>query len=343
MNRSLSPLRRPVVFSFLALTGTTFAQADNAVLPSGSKSDDFVTTASLRQPAVSEVNGKVDYAGGNMNSSEGNNFSASITLPVTHQFGFQADALYSRISNLNFYGGAGHLFWRDPGVGLLGLTGGYLYRNGADNINTYQVGAEGQFYYKQFTFGFFGGVGAIDYKYAAPFIDTDPTRFVGRISADYYPLENLRVGASYTTAFKDNLGRGEIEYQTPINGLAITGEVAFGNHGYDDWLIGMRYYFGGKKTLRERQRQDDPPGLMSQVLQSLGLYGAEYNRKANAYVAANPDSGFTGGGSYGVIDINQIYRTTDPTTAILPPTPQNQSSLLRDSNPSVSTERTRGR
>jgi hypothetical protein len=59
---------------------------------------------------------------------------------------------------------------------------------------------------------------------------------------------------------------------------------------------------------------------MSQVLQSLGLYGAEYNRKANAYVAANPDSGFTGGGSYGVIG-TEIFRTTDPTTAILPPVP----------------------
>ena len=339
MNQSLSPFGLLLACSILTLAGTAFAQAGNAVLPPGSQPDGFVTAASLRQPAVSEVNGKVDYAGGNMNSSEGNNFSASITLPVTHQFGFQADALYSRISDLNFYGGAGHLFWRDPGVGLLGLTGGYLYRDGVDNINTYQIGAEGQFYYKQFTFGFFAGIGSIDYKYAAPFIDTDPMRFVGRVSVDYYPLENLRVGASYTTAFENNLGRGEIEYQTPINGLAITGEVAVGDHGYDDWLIGMRYYFGGKKTLRERQRQDDPPGLMSQVLQSLGLYGAEYNRKANAYVAANPDSGFTDGGSYGL----EVWWISPISPITLPPTPQNQSSPLRDSNPSVSAERTRGR
>ncbi len=337
MNQSLSPVGLPFACSILALAGTAFAQTDNAVLPPGSKSDDFVTIASLRQPAVSGVNGKVDYAGGNMNSSAGNNFSASITLPVTHQFGFQADALYSRISDLNFYGGAGHLFWRDPGIGLLGLTGGYLYRDGMDNINTYQVGAEGQFYYKQFTFGFFGGIGSIDYKFSAPFIDTDPTRFVGRVSADYYLLENLRVGASYTTAFENNLGRGEIEYQTPINGLAITGEVAVGNHGYDDWLIGMRYYFGGKKTLRERQRQDDPPGLMPQILQSLGLYGAEFNRKAKTWGAANPDSGFTGGDGYGV----EEWILTGPSPITFPSASQNQSSLLRDSNPSVSAERTR--
>jgi len=257
-------------------------------------------TASLRQPpAVSEINGRVDYSGGNMNSAEGHNFSGSITLPVSHQFGFQADALYSRISDLNFYGGAGHLFWRNPDHGLLGLTGGYLYRDGFESVDTFQAGAEGELYWRQFTFGFFAGLGSIDYQYSAPFIDTNPTRFIGRVSADYYPIDNLRVGAFFTSAFKDYFGKAEAEYQLPINGLALTGEVALGNHGYDHWLLGVRYYFGGKKTLRDRQRQDDPRGLMPQILQSLGVYGAEFNRKENAYLAAHPSSsGSSGGGDY---------------------------------------------
>lgn len=299
------------------MTGVASAETNTnnpAVTYSGP--DGFATTASLRAPAVSAVNGKVDYSGGNMNSSVGNNFGGSISLPVSHQFGFQADALYSRISDLNFYGGAGHLFWRDPKIGLLGLAGGYLYRDGVDPVNTYQAGAEGELYWKQFTFGFFGGVGSIDYKYPAPFIDTQPTRFVGRISADYYPLENLRVGAAFVTAFQDNLGRGEMEYQTPIPGVALTGEVAFGDHGYDDWLIGVRYYFGGKKTLRARQREDDPPSLMPQILQSLGLYGAEYNHQANAYASTHPETGSSSGGGYGVITIMPVGPTPP-----LPPMP----------------------
>ena len=131
---------------------------------------------------------------------------------------------------------------------------------------------------------------------------TNPTRFVGRVSTDYYPIDNLRVGASFTTAFHDNLAKGEIEYQTPINGLALTGEAALGNNGYDHWLLGVRYYFGGKKSLRDRQRQDDPRGLMPQILHSLGVYGAEFNRKENAYIAAHPSSsGNSGGGGYGLI------------------------------------------
>ncbi|HEY5043222.1 MAG TPA: hypothetical protein VIK53_14605 [Verrucomicrobiae bacterium] len=288
----------------LATTGAVQAQTTPAVPEPGGNFNNFATTDSLHLPAVSEINGKVDYSGGNMNSAEGHNFSGSITLPISHQFGFQADALYSRISNLNFYGGAGHLFWRNPDYGLLGLTGGYLYRDGADTVDTFQAGAEGELYWRQFNFGFFGGLGSIDYQYSAPFIDTNPTRFIGRVSADYYPLENLRVGASFTSAFKDYFGKAEAEYQLPINGLALTGEVALGNHGYDHWLLGVRYYFGGKKTLRDRQRQDDPRGLMPQILQSLGVYGAEFNRKENAYIAAHPSSsGSSGGGDYGVITI----------------------------------------
>ena len=292
------------VFFMLVITGTVWAQ-DAPLPPASNDSSNTVTKAIVeRQPAVSEINGKVDYAGGDMNSSEGHNFSGSISLPILHQFGIQGDAFYSRISDLNFYGGAGHFFCRQPDMGLLGLTGGYLYRDGVDNISTFQVGAEGEYYWRQFTFGFFGGLGSIDYRYAAPFIDTNPTRFVGRISADYYVLENLRIGASFTTAFRDSLGKGELEFQTPISGLAWTAEAAWGDHGYDHWLFGVRYYFGGKKTLRDRQRQDDPRSLMPQILHSLGVYGAEFNRKERAYVNANPGSGSSGGG-YG--DFEETY------------------------------------
>jgi hypothetical protein len=284
-----------VVIPFLALTGTVFAQ-----------------TAS----AVSEFNGKLDYAGGWMNSAEGHTVSGSVSFPLAQQFGFQADALYSRITDLDFYGGAGHLFWREPDTGLVGLAGGYLYRRGVD---TFQVGAEGEYYLNRFTLGAFAGVGSIKYAQPVPFIDTNPTRFVGRVSIGYYPMDDLLVSASYTTAFKDNLVKGNLEYQTPIKGLALTAEAAYGDHGYDHLLFGVRYYFGGKKALRDCHRQDDPPCLMQQILHGLGLYGAEYNRAGRRYAAEHP--AFNGGSfdSYGCQEEIWLPNPTEPIPIPIPP------------------------
>jgi len=177
--------------------------------------------------------------------------------------------------------------------------------------------------------GAFAGVGQINYANTAPLIDTNPTRFIGRVSVDYYPIKDLRAGVSYTAAFGDNLGRAELEYQTPIRGLALTAEAAKGDHGYDHLLFGVHYYFGSKKSLSDRQRQDDPPGFMQQVLQGLGLYGAEYNQKGNAYL---PSQGVSSGdyGSYGS-DIESVWgRFTPPSPTPYPGTPPPTTPGHRD-------------
>lgn len=309
-----------LLLPLIASSAAVHAQTSNPTPEASDKPNPFKTDIALRPPAVEEINGKVSYAGGGMNSAEGHHFDGSITFPLARQFGFQADALYSHIGSLDFYGGAGHLFWRNPDFGLIGVTGGYLTRSGVD---TFQVGAEGEYYLDRFTFGFFAGAGSISYDHSAPLIDTNPTRFIGRVSADWYALEELRLGVSCTTAFRNNLVKGEAEYQTPIRGLAVTAEVAVGDHHYDHWLLGVRYYFGGNKSLRDRQRRDDPRGLMPQILHGLGVYGAEYNRKGRAYAAAHPGAGgWSGGGSYGSVERQRRNFMWDPHPPIppLPPT-----------------------
>ncbi len=78
----------------------------------------------------------------------------------------------------------------------------YLARQ---SVDTFQVGAEGEYYLGRFTFGAFAGIGSIRYANSVPFINTNPTRFVGRISADYYLLDDLRLGVSYINAFHDKV------------------------------------------------------------------------------------------------------------------------------------------
>lgn len=289
----------------VGLAAAVHAQTLNPTAEADDKSGSYKSDVTLRPRAVAGVNGKLGYTGGNMNSAEGHNFDGSLTLPISRQFGFQADALYSRIDSQDFYGGAGHLFWRNPDIGLIGIVGGYLARRGVD---TFQAGAEGEYYLNRFTFGFFAGVGSISYDNAAPIIDTNPTRFMSWVSADWYALDDLRLGVSYATAFRNNLVKGEAEYQTPIRGLALTVEVAAGEHDYEHWLLGVRYYFGGNKSLRDRQRRDDPRSLMPHILHGLGVYGAEFNRKGKAYLAAHPGAGsLSGGGSYGLVATKAGY------------------------------------
>jgi hypothetical protein len=103
-------------------------------------------------------------------------------------------------------------------------------------------------------------------------------RFNRSVSADYYLTDYSRVGASYTTAFPAKFYNGEGEYQTPMRGVALTEKVAGGDQGYYHWLVGMSYYFGGNKSLRDRQPREAPPNMIPQVQHGLDVYGAEYNR-----------------------------------------------------------------
>src|SRR6185369_14837036 len=118
--------------AFLVSGTATQAQTNSAVSGDTGKPRFSWANPSLQEPAVSEINGKIGYSGGSMNSAEGHNFDGSITFPISQPFGIQGDALYSRVSDQDFYGGAGHFFWRNPEVGLLGLAGGYLSRSGVD-------------------------------------------------------------------------------------------------------------------------------------------------------------------------------------------------------------------
>lgn len=273
------------------------------------------TEASLSMPAVSSVNGKVEYSGGWMESEEGHNFAGSITLPVGERFGIQADGLYTRVSGRDFFGGAGHFFWRDPNIGLVGLSGGGVQTDGV--LHSYQGLMEAEYYFSRVTVGVLAGVGRISYDDPAPFIDTNPTKFVSTFSLNWYACDNLRLGASYSYLFDNQLGQVEAEYQTPWRGLCLTAEYARGENSYDHALLGVRFYFGKDKSLKARQRQDDPPSLARHILTGVGLYGAESNRKWREFdkmvTSAGSDYGVYGAIlTMGSIEYNRPFVTWDP-------------------------------
>lgn len=247
--------------------------------------------------AVSGLNGKIGYSHGNMDSDPGNNLNGSFSLPVGQQFGFQADGLYTRVSSRDFYGTGGHFFWRDSDRGLVGLNVGIIDEI---TITSYQGGLETEWYLQDFTLGFQAGWSKIHYDTGrVPFINTHTTKFYGDVELGYYPFDDLKIAAGYTYAFDNHLALGLIEYQTPVPGLSLYADVACGEHGYEHALFGIRFYFGKKKRLKLRHREDDPASMMPGILYNMGTYGSEYNRKGREYHQAR---GQTYNSNYGYSD-----------------------------------------
>ena len=82
-------------------------------------------------PAVDGINGKIDGYGGGANHTNGfYGGTGSLSVPLAQQWGAQFDGGVGSDEGIGWLGGAGHLFWRDPSIGLLGAFGSYSHWNG---------------------------------------------------------------------------------------------------------------------------------------------------------------------------------------------------------------------
>lgn len=126
--------------------------------------------AAASDPAVSDLNAKLNLQGGSWGAKDMGIGSGSLTVPLSHSFGAQIDAGAGAVDSKAYWGTGSHLFWRDPSIGLLGLT--YSYQRWSDfdfgylnNSNTtvikdaymHRGGAEGEFYLSRITLGGRGG------------------------------------------------------------------------------------------------------------------------------------------------------------------------------------------
>jgi len=277
----------------------------------------WIGSVAVAGEAVSSVNGKVGYAGGSMEGDWGNNAFLSGSVPLTPNFGFQADGLYTNVSDRDFIGSAAHLFWRDWDKGLLGFVGGGVHEQDIDSL---RAGFEGEYYLEQVTLAASAGVASLEYDNGPyPFIDDDVTDFFAGGAVRYYPWDDLMLSASYLHVFDNELVLGMVEYQTPIHGLTVFAEVARGENDYDHTLFGVQFYIGKPKSLKLRHRQDDPPSIVPDILHGVGLYGAEFNKQAREYVEDHPaaEGGGDGYGSYGAIFT--CYGSSDSFVISVPP------------------------
>jgi hypothetical protein len=243
----------------------------------------FVAVGSVLQAgdAVSGLNGKASASYGDFDSHEGASYQGSFSFPLAAHWGAQFDGLYNRIDGVDFGGAGGHFFWRDSDLALVGLS---VSAVDAAHSTNYQAGFETEYYLPWLTIGAFAGVGGIHYDVTVPFIDTERRDFAGVFYLGFYPLPDLLIRPKLALAH-ENLSYGvEIEYALPRHNLSLIAETLNAAHDFQQYQIGLRYYFGGKKTLKARHREDDPVSGVADTLNALGTYGAEYNQRMKRYL-----------------------------------------------------------
>jgi hypothetical protein len=224
---------------------------------------DFATSELLSAPAVSAPNGKISVFGGGADggSDEGGLIygEGSFSLPVAHAFGLQVDGLVGSAGSVDdtLAQGAAHLFWRDPGKGLLGLYGSAL---SVDSSDMYRIAGEGQLYLNRISLE-----GMIGWDEAD---DNSDTFWSGTLA--YYPSENTRVfGGARHSEWRDGTIQGvgtvgfvglehQMNWGNDRRAYSLFGEARFGENDYGAVWGGLRVYFGQNKSLKRRHREDDP-------------------------------------------------------------------------------------
>ncbi len=204
-------------------------------------------------PAVSELNGKIAIGGGLLEETGSGFVQGAITFPLTFSTGFQIDGLAGVGNDGGYVGGAAHLFWRDPSIGLLGVYGSVTSVDLGNNDYTHLTGAlEAAAYFGPISLEAVAGIEGGDNL---------NQRFFTIANLAYYPTDDLRLFAGVRYIQDDFIGAAGAEYQFNLAGmdqpLALFAEGRLGDDEAEIWG-GLRVYFGRPNSLINRHRQDDP-------------------------------------------------------------------------------------
>jgi len=235
-------------------------------------------------PAVDGVNWKGEAMGGSLGHKSLVGARGAITFPLGHQYGAQIDVQGGSLGGDGFAGVAGHLFWRDPGRGLIGAYVSHTYWSRFDGASVTHVAAEGEYYWGRWTLQ---GIVGVEFGDSAtrtttsvtttPQIGQIPastttaffmegydvkTRFFDQINLKYYMNPNWAayVGHRYLGG-QNALALGS-EWAFPVNAKTLASAFVEGRAGsgkFQGIWGGLRVYYGpSDKTLIERHRQGDP-------------------------------------------------------------------------------------
>jgi hypothetical protein len=156
-------------------------------------------------PAVSGFNAKWEALGGSLNGQTLAGSTGSLSAPLGRQFGLQLDILAASYGGDFLGGAAGHLFWRDPSVGLIGLYGSGLAWDRFGGIAAGNAAIEAERYWNRWSIG---GIAGVEFGNAKT--QTTPvvggalvdsfdikTRFFDQIDLSYYLTDNFKLSVGH--------------------------------------------------------------------------------------------------------------------------------------------------
>ncbi len=214
-------------------------------------------------PAVSSINFKIaPYVGYQDDEwGDGGNFGliGSVAIPLGHRFGAEIGGHIAGVDGDFFARGEGHVFWRNPSRGLVGVYGsieGFDDVGGFDT-DAWRLAVEGAAYLDRVTVD--GRLGYEDMS--TPQRDVDGVYAVANVH--YYATDDLRLTAGVRRMYDMNMGALGVEYQLGRgflgSGTSLFADARFGDDDYTAIWGGFRMYFGAEeKSLIRRHREDDP-------------------------------------------------------------------------------------
>ena len=281
-------------------------------------------------PAVDGLNAKIDgYGGGANHISSLYGADGSLSIPLAQQWGAQIDGGVGSFNSSGTARGAGHVFWRDPSVGLVGAYGSYSHWNGIGAVNVPRIGtdigryaAEGEYYWGRWTVGGLAGYETVRVNLPvvaglAPF--SIPNRFFDAISASYYVTDNFKLSIGHVYTIGRNALTLGSEYGFALGGgrmAALFAQGVIAGGGKNAVLGGLRVYFGQHdKTLIERNRQDDPDHGGALDTAALQFLEATYQTKTEVLPIVTAEGRVLPAGTPTPIGATQPATTTPgPTT-----------------------------
>ncbi len=255
-----------IVAATLAIAGTaTFANAENVYNPFepieldpgalDAKSSTYqFASQSSGVNAVDGLNLTYGFVGGTLDGVANGMglISVSTAIPYIPSFAVQGDlafGYYDGTSADKSAAAALHIFWRDPGVGMLGIYGDWGYLS---PIHSGRLGVETAYYSGQWSF---------DGLFAMEFGQNVYTKFVDEIDVSYYYNENTRISVGHRITSRGNVGN--IGFEKQFGEMAgsqwsVFGEAEAGEDDFYQVFVGIKASIGtgAANSLIDRDRNN---------------------------------------------------------------------------------------